>query len=720
MAAGVAVVALVLLGLDAFLYLNLRLGLETNLHHVLGERAELVRAEAPGRTPEALAGRLTELGVRATVHGPDGRTYRAEPPSPRLGESLASTGDDPGQPLLTRSVDLPDGSRVVVQARRSGIDQAMRRLVVLEAFGTVAGVVLAALLLTRVAQVALRPLEEMGAAARRATAGQRGERLRPDRPHTRIGQVADAYDGLLDALEASLEAAQDAAAHSRHMEERSRKIIETATDAFVAIDLDGSIIEWNDGAEGIFGIPRAEALAGDAFEILFPPEGRDEHRARLERLRVTGERRRQGRRLETVVRRRDGSNFEAELVMWTTGDGPDRTINAFVHDLSERRRAEEARHRLAAMVDSSDDAIIGKDLAGTIVSWNQGAQHMYGYAADEIVGRPITVIVPPDRHHEVESFLDMVRRGERVPTHETVRLTKHGVPIEVSLTVSPIRDATGAVTGASTIARDITEQRWLALTLDATLIALETALEEARASEASTRRLLSDAAHQLRTPMAGIRACAETLLRGPAPSERDRLLADMVRETSRASRLMTGLLKMARLDQGAELHPAACAVEELCCEEANRARILAPELDITVETDILNPRPNLDADAVREMVANLLDNARRHAKGCITVSVTSRDGALEVRVADDGPGVAPGKEEQVFERFVSLDNRGGSGLGLPIARALAVAHGGNLRYEAPAFVLRLPITPQLGAEAQGPHPTAEHRSVRERSSEYFR
>ena len=703
-AAGVAVVALVLVALDAFLYLNLRAELETTLHQVLVERVELVQAEARGRTPQALASRLTELGLRAVVHDPDGRTYRAEPPSPQLGGSLAATGDDPRQPLVTRSVDLPDGTRVVVQARRTGIDQAMRRLVILEALGTAAGVALAALLLTRVAQVALQPLEEMAAAARRATAGQRGERLRPDRPHTRIGQLAEAYDDLLDALEASLQEAQEAAAHSRDLEERSRKIIETATDAFVAIDLDGAIVEWNDGAERIFGIPRAEALAGEAFETLFPPERREEHRARLERLRATGERRRQGRRLETVVRRRDGSTFDAELIVWTTGDQPDRTINAFVHDLSDRRRAEDARHRLAAIVDSSDDAIIGNDLAGTIVSWNQGAQHIYGYAAAEIVGRHITVIVPPERHDEVESFLDMVRRGERVPNHDTVRLTKHGVPLDVSVTVSPIRDATGAVTGASTIARDIAEQRWLASTLDSTLVALETALEEARASEASTRRLLSDAAHQLRTPMAGIRACAETLLRGPAPSERDRLLADIVRETSRASRLMTGLLKMARLDQGAELHPAACAVDELCCDEVDRTRILAPDLDITVQTDDLHQRPRLDADAVREMVANLLDNARRHAQRCITVSLGGRDAAIEVRVADDGPGLAPGTEEQVFERFVSLDNRGGSGLGLPIARALARAHGGDLSYEAPAFVLRLPITPGVGAEV-GADPT---------------
>ena len=515
----------------------------------------------------------------------------------------------------------------------------------------------------------------------------------PGGPRTRTDGIPAPYDDLLASLEASLREAKEAAAHSRRLEERFRTIIDTATDGFVALDLEGAVIEWNEGAERVFGIPRDDALGSDALECLFPPDRRSEHRARLAQLQVTGERRRKGRRLETVAWRRDGSTFDAELILWTIGDGPDRTINAFVHDLSERRRADEARSRLAAIVDSSDDAIIGKDLAGTILSWNQGAERMFGYSPAEIVGRPVPVIVPPDRHHEVDQVLDMVRRGERVPHHETARTTKYGSAIEVSLTVSSIRDATGAVIGVSSIARDITEQRWLASTLDTTLAALETALEEAKASEASSRRFLADAAHQLRTPMAGLRACAETLLRGATPSDRDALLAEIVRETSRASRVMTGLLRMARIDQGAELHLAACDVRELCRDEADRAAVLAPDLDILVESKGPDRRPRLDGDVVREIVANLLDNARRHAERCITLTLATVDGVLQVTVADDGPGLPPGSEEQVFERFVSLDNRGGSGLGLPIARGLARAHGGDLTYETGRFVLRLPVLP---------------------------
>jgi two-component system, OmpR family, sensor kinase len=149
---------------------------------------------------------------------------------------------------------------------------------------------------------------------------------------------------------------------------------------------------------------------------------------------------------------------------------------------------------------------------------------------------------------------------------------------------------------------------------------------------------------------------------------------------------------MARLDQGEELALAGCDLAELCRDEADRARVLAPELEISVEAG-LDARPELDANAVREVVANLLDNARRHAARRISVDVARHGDHVELRVTDDGPGVPEGMEERIFERFVSLDSRKGSGLGLPIARGLARAHGGDLVYEAGAFVLRVPLRP---------------------------
>lgn len=399
-----------------------------------------------------------------------------------------------------------------------------------------------------------------------------------------------------------------------------------------------------------------------------------------------------------VVRRRSGPEGSAaphraaEHAGTRHRESIESATDAFVA-FGLRTEADEAVHRLAAIVESSDDAIIGKDLDGTILSWNQGAERMYGYRAEEIVGRSIYAIVPAERREEVARYLEHVRQGKPIQHHETVRMTRAGALVDVALTVSPIRNERGEIVGASTIGRDITEQRWMAATLDSTLVALENALDEARASEERTRRFLADAAHQLRTPVAGVRACAETLMRGPAPEERDRLLTHLVRETSRASRLVSSLLHIARLDQGAELVLQPCDVVTICDDEADRARTLAPELAVAVRVEgTITPKPEVDANAVREILANLLDNARRHASSMIEVVVTSRETEIEIRVGNDGPPLAGDSVDRVFDRFVTLDGQKGSGLGLPIGRALARAHGGDLTYEDDSFVIRLPLT----------------------------
>jgi PAS domain S-box-containing protein len=361
-----------------------------------------------------------------------------------------------------------------------------------------------------------------------------------------------------------------------------------------------------------------------------------------------------------------------------------------VVDITEQRRAEEELARLASIVESSDDAILSKDLEGRILSWNRAAERMYGYTAAEMIGRSASRIVPADRHDEVERLLERVRRGESVANFETVRLRKDSSPIDVSVTLSPILDASGVVVRASSIARDITAQKRMVAELDHTLSALESALDEARDSEARTRKFLSDAAHHLRNPVAGIRACVETLLRGPDPDGRDRLLTEIARETSRISRLVDRLLRIARLEQGEPLTLEARDLVDLCHDEAERAQSLAPHLAIVVRAN--QPLlPELHEQAVCEILRNLLENARRHAVHRVDVSVVAGDGGVLVHVVDDGPGLPHGGEARAFEPFVSLDGRGGSGLGLTVSKALARAHGGDLTYDGGTFALRLPL-----------------------------
>ncbi len=343
----------------------------------------------------------------------------------------------------------------------------------------------------------------------------------------------------------------------------------------------------------------------------------------------------------------------------------------------------------AASVASVDDPVIGTAVDGTILTWSAGTQQLLGYSPQGTVGRHLSFLAPPDRLLELHSSLEQARRGTDVH-REIALLSKSGELIDVALTLCPIRDRSGAVRGISAAIRDITESRWLARTLDSTLVVLQSALDEAREAEACCRRLVGDAAHQLRSPIASIQACAQALLAAQSPSERDGLLAALVRETSRAGQLISDLLRLARLDQGEAPVPQPCDLMALITEEADRTRTLVPHLQVVVTVDVPEP-PLLDPHAVHEILANLLDNARRYARGRIEVDAAVVEGSLQIRVVDDGPGLAAGAAERAFERFVTLDRKGGCGLGLPIARDLARAHGGDLVYDCGVFVLRLPF-----------------------------
>jgi two-component system, OmpR family, sensor kinase len=250
----------------------------------------------------------------------------------------------------------------------------------------------------------------------------------------------------------------------------------------------------------------------------------------------------------------------------------------------------------------------------------------------------------------------------------------------------------------------------MAAAYDRMLDSLEAALADTRAAEATSRRFLADAAHQLRTPLAASRSSVEALLREDDPETRDRLLANVIREVARADRLLTALLTLARLDQGVGPATVPTDLAALCRDEVERAASLAPHLTLTVtchdDVPALAASPwLLDPSGTREIVANLLDNARRHARSRIDLEVAVHprdDGSPDrvvLRIADDGPGLPADAVPRVFERFVSLDGQGGSGLGLPIARTLARAQGGELSWRDGAFVLELPARPADAADA---------------------
>jgi PAS domain S-box-containing protein len=233
-------------------------------------------------------------------------------------------------------------------------------------------------------------------------------------------------------------------------------IIETADDAIISKTLDGIITSWNNGAERIFGYTAKEAV-GQPVTMLIPADHLDEEPTILARLRA-GERM---EHYETVRVRKDGTLVNISLTV-SPIRGPDGTIvgaSKIARDITDRRRAEENLLQTAAIVENSDDAIISKNLDGIILSWNPGAERLYGYTAAETIGQSVTMLIPPDRPDEEPRILEQIARGERVDHYETVRRRNDGTLIDVSLTVSPVRDTSGRIIGASKIARDITERK---------------------------------------------------------------------------------------------------------------------------------------------------------------------------------------------------------------------------------------------------------------------
>ena len=274
----------------------------------------------------------------------------------------------------------------------------------------------------------------------------------------------------------------------KRLESLMSAVIDSSDDAVVTKDLNGVITSWNGGAEKMFGYSASEVI-GQSIRLIIPPE------LQAEEDYVLGEIRRGDRidHYETVRQAKNGRRVDISLTV-----SPIRNTQGTVVGASKIARNITASKRLEsllfAVVNNSDDHIVTTNLEGVITSWNGGAEKMFGYPASEAIGQPIRMIIPPDFHAEEECVLDQIRRGERVNNYETVRQTRGGRRLNVSLTVSPIRDARGVVIGASRIARNITEKKQLELERESVRAQLAEAL-------AARDEFIAVAAHELRNPI---------------------------------------------------------------------------------------------------------------------------------------------------------------------------------------------------------------------------
>ena len=238
-----------------------------------------------------------------------------------------------------------------------------------------------------------------------------------------------------------------------------KAVFNTALDAIITMNPAGMITAWNSQAESTFGWGEAEAVGGSLSDLIIPPQHREAHEKGIARFLVTGEGPILRKRIEITALHRDGREFPVELTVCPMRKGGDWHFSAFVRDLTERRRGEEAQARLAAIVESSHDAILSMDMSGTIVTWNAAAEQLYCYTAHEVIGQHLSLLVPEDQPDEIPGIMKRLARGERIEHYETVRVRRGGTRVSVTLTISPLRDGRGNIIGASTIVRDNTERK---------------------------------------------------------------------------------------------------------------------------------------------------------------------------------------------------------------------------------------------------------------------
>ena len=361
---------------------------------------------------------------------------------------------------------------------------------------------------------------------------------------------------------------------------------------------------------------------------------------------------------------------------------------------------------LAAIIKSTDDAIVSKDLNSVIITWNPAAEKMFGYSAEEAIGKQIYIIIPKDRYSEEDFVLSRVRSGEGVDHYETVRQRKDGTLLDVSLTVSPMRDATGKIVGASKIARDITEKKRLAEAEHAQLVRERTFQAEANRIK---DQFLATLSHELRTPLNAIIGWAEMLLGGNLNEQETELGLRTIDRNARAQiQLVDDLLDVSRIISGKmRLDMAQIDLVEIAkaAMDVVRPAAMAKKIKLVGEWK----RPELyvqgDADRLHQVAWNLLSNAIKFTptRGQVTVKVEATDdGGGRFIVEDTGAGIPEKFVPHVFERFRQEDgsltrSHGGLGLGLAIVRHIIELHGGTASVTSPGenkgstFMIELPV-----------------------------
>jgi two-component system sensor histidine kinase VicK len=335
------------------------------------------------------------------------------------------------------------------------------------------------------------------------------------------------------------------------------------------------------------------------------------------------------------------------------------------------RLAEQRSAMLVAIVDGSDDAIISKDLNSIVTSWNNSAERLFGYTAEEMIGQSIVKLIPEDRLQEEPEIISRLKKGQRVDHFETKRITKYGKLLDVSLTISPVMDSTGGIIGISKIARDITDKKQ----------------EEQRKND-----FIAIVSHELKTPLTSMRSYVQLAL-AKAVQREDTFTQNVLRraetQTGKMTTLIQDFLNLSRLEEGKmSLNISDFSLSELMEEVLSDALMLSPSHLIKYEAC---PEVMITADRekIGQVLTNLIGNAIKYSPEGTTVTIQCvlNSGTVEFSVTDEGYGISKVDQSRLFERFYRVDNSRkqhvtGFGIGLYLVSEILKLHEGKVRVQS--------------------------------------
>ena len=498
-----------------------------------------------------------------------------------------------------------------------------------------------------------------------------------------------------------------------------RATLDSTTDAFLVTDEEGKVADFNDKYLDIWKIPREVLERGTACDIreFVSRNFADPQRffVRIAEIVATAQ------ESFDLLELKDGRIIERySKVLFVEGRSVGRVWS--LRDVTQRHLSEITSRLLAAIVASSDDAIVGKDLNSIVTSWNFGAERIFGYTAEEMIGTSIMRLIPPDRQAEELEILSRIRRGERFDHFETIRLAKDGRQLSVSITVSPIKDSAGHVIGASKVARDITERKNAEAALKKAMEEADAANRErlllldserearSRAERASRMKdeFLATLSHELRTPLNAVLGWAHILRIGKLRGDELMQGLDTIERNARVqAQIIEDLLDMSRIISGkVRLDVEQIDLPAVLNESIDTVRAAAEAKGIRLQA-VVDPRAGPisgDADRLQQVFWNLLNNAIKFTPtgGQVQVLLERVNSRIEVSVIDTGEGIAPEFLPYVFDRFQQGDasttrRHGGLGLGLAIVKQLVELHGGSVRVKSSGigkgttFTVHLPL-----------------------------